>query len=268
MEHIALAPAAIAAPVSVAEHIAPFLQWSQRLCLLGVHAGAIPDAPLQRRSLPRSKCMRRASLPALEKYELVERLVRALELGQFLEEYEVSRDALVLSARRLTQHLDAIGDRWLHVARIKPLCALQAAGLVARGELQQMNDSATSQLDGMRASRDDHVEAHRQQEVRRWTSVLGVVHTEVLGQLGLAHTDPEHCFDKVLGRTFARCCSVGEHVAECWPRELSGLEDKSDHIDRVVMGWCCVKADVPVQLVARVAGQLGSASPRRPDPGD
>lgn len=156
----------------------------------------------------------------------------------------------------------------MHVARIKPLCALRAAGLVARGQLQQMNDSATSQLDGMRASRDDHVEAHRQQEVRRWTSVLGVVHTEVLGQLGLAHTDPEHCFDKVLGRTFARCCSVGEHVAECWPRELSGLDDKSDHIDRVAMGRCCVKADVPVQLVARVAGQLGSASPRRPDPGD
>ena len=49
-----------------------------------------------------------------------------------------------------------------------------------------------------------------------------------------------------------RCCSVGEHVAECWPRELSGLEDKSDHIDRVAMGRCCVKADVPVQLVARV----------------
>ena len=29
-----------------------------------------------------------------------------------------------------------------------------------------------------------------------------------------------------------------------------------------------MKADVPVQLVARVAGQLGSASTRRPDPGD
>ena len=29
-----------------------------------------------------------------------------------------------------------------------------------------------------------------------------------------------------------------------------------------------MKADVPVQLVARVAGQLGSASPRRSDPGD
>ena len=42
MEHIALAPAAIAAPVSVAEHIAPFLQFS----------------------LPRSKCMRRASYGA------------------------------------------------------------------------------------------------------------------------------------------------------------------------------------------------------------
>ena len=165
-----------------------------------------------------------SELPALEKYELVERLVRALELGQFLEEYDDSRDALVRFARRLTHHLDAIGERWLHVARIKPLCALRAAGLVARGQLQQMNDSATSQLDGMRASRDDHVEAHRQQEVRIWTSVLGVVHTEVLGQLGLAHTDPEHC------------CSVGEHVAECWPRELSGLEDKSDHIDCVAMG--------------------------------
>ena len=152
-----------------------------------------------------------SELPALEKYELVERLVRALELGQFLEEYDDSRDALVRFARRLTHHLDAIGERWLHVARIIPLCALRPAGLVARGQLQQMNDSATSQLDGMRASRDDHVEAHRQQEVRIWTSVLGVVHTEVLGQLGLAHTDPEHC------------CSVGEHVAECWPRELSGL---------------------------------------------
>ena len=120
----------------------------------------------------------------------------------------------------------------------------------------------------MRASKDDHVEAHRQQKVRRWTSVLGVVHTEVLGQLGLAHTDPEHCFGEVSGRTFARCCSVGEHVAECWPRELSGLEDKPDHIDRVAMGRCCVKADVPVQLVARVARQLGSVSPRRPVPGD
>ena len=29
-----------------------------------------------------------------------------------------------------------------------------------------------------------------------------------------------------------------------------------------------MKADVPVQLVARVAGQLGCVSPRRPDPGD
>ena len=75
----------------------------------------------------------------------------------------------------------------------------------------------------MRASRDDHVEAHRQQEVRRWTSVLGAVHTGVLGQLGLAHTDPEHCFGEGSGRTVARCCSVGEHVAECWPRELSGI---------------------------------------------
>ena len=175
LEHIALAPAAIAAPVSMAEHIAPFLQVV--FAKVEMHA--------------------ESELPALEKYELVERLVRALELGQFPEEYDDSRDALVRFARRLTHHLDAIG------------------------QLQQMNDSATSQLDGMRASRVDHVEAYRQQEVRRWTSVLGMVHTEVLGQLGLAHTDPEHCFDKVLGRTFARCCSVGEHVAECWPRELS-----------------------------------------------
>ena len=254
MEHIALAPAAIAAPVSVAEHIAPFLQCrSACVCSVfigrpglhgetivsskcgvvgvigrvwhhlgrrvhpefgrngGVHVGAIPDAPLQRRSLPKSKCMRRASLPALEKYELIERLVRALEMGQFLEEYDDPRDALVRFARRLTHHLDAIGERWLHFALIKPLCALRVAGLVARGQLQQMNDSATSQLDGMRASRDDHVEAHRQQEVRIWTSVLGVVHTEVLGQLGLAHTDPEHC------------CSVGELVAECWLREPVGI---------------------------------------------
>ena len=208
MEHIALAPAAIAAPVSVAEHIAPFLQWSQRLCLLGVHrAPWLTWCPCWRHSrcAPAAKVFAKvemhaeSKLPALEKFELVERLVRALELGQFLEEYEDSRDALVLFARRLTHHLDAIGERWLHVARIKPLCALRAAGLVARSQLQQMNDSATSQSDGMRASRDDHVEAHRQQEVRRWTSVLGVVHTEVLGQLGLAHTDPEHCFYKSWG---------------------------------------------------------------------
>ena len=90
MEHITLAPAAIAAPVSVAEHIAPFLQFFAKV---EMHA--------------------ESELPALEKYELVERLVRALELGQFPEEYDDSRDALVRFARRLTHHLDAIGERWV-----------------------------------------------------------------------------------------------------------------------------------------------------------
>ena len=90
VEHITLAPAAIAAPVSVAEHIAPFLQFFAKV---EMHA--------------------ESELPALEKYELVERLVRALELGQFPEEYDDSRDALVRFARRLTHHLDAIGERWV-----------------------------------------------------------------------------------------------------------------------------------------------------------
>ena len=157
-------------------------------------------------------------MPALEKYELVERLVRALELGKFLEEYDDSRDALVRFARRLTHHLDAIGERWLHVARIKPLCALRAAGLVARGQLQQMNDSATSQLDGMRASRDDHVETHRQQEVR-YGPVCWVWCTQKFSGSLASHTPI---------RSTGAC---GRVLAA----RAVGIEDKSDHIACVAM---------------------------------
>ena len=169
-EHIAPVPAVVTAPVS-ARCSSGALAHMERPCELEVRRGwwcwtcvasfwpARPSRIWPERRCPcwrHSRCAPAAKvfakveihaeseLPALEKYELVERLVRALELGQFLEEDEDSRDALVRFARRLTHHLDAIGERWLHVARIKPLCALRAAGLVARGQLQQMNDSATS----------------------------------------------------------------------------------------------------------------------------
>jgi len=38
----------------------------------------------------------------------------------------------------------------------------------------------------------------------------------VLRQQGFVNLDPMKCFEDASGRSFGRCCSVGDYAEECW----------------------------------------------------
>ncbi|CAJ1402624.1 unnamed protein product [Effrenium voratum] len=59
-------------------------------------------------------------LPALEKQELVDRLLRAAERGLLIEDDEETGEPLVRFSRRLTHLLPQVGRRWPHLARTSP----------------------------------------------------------------------------------------------------------------------------------------------------
>eukprot|EP00929_Paragymnodinium_shiwhaense_P025650 TRINITY_DN15454_c0_g1_i1.p1 TRINITY_DN15454_c0_g1~~TRINITY_DN15454_c0_g1_i1.p1 ORF type:complete len:1851 (+),score=381.48 TRINITY_DN15454_c0_g1_i1:173-5725(+) len=206
-----------------------------------------------------------AELPALEKHELVSRLLRALDYGgKLLEDEEEAGNAMARFARRFSHYLPHIRAAWPQFDRLAPLCALRAAGLVLKGQVEQMRDSARQQQESMRASAAAHVEHARQQQSQHWKSVLADVHSSLLRELGFVDTDPEGCFAGGDGRTFAACCSLGGHAASCWQGDDAEVPGSADS------QRCCgpaarrAAAGTKPQLVAAVAAQLGGASPRRP----
>ncbi|CAJ1339354.1 unnamed protein product [Effrenium voratum] len=198
-------------------------------------------------------------LPALEKQELVDRLLRAAERGLLIEDDEETGEPLVRFSRRLTHLLPQVGRRWPHLARLGPLCAVRAAGLILQNQLQQMNESVKEQQDFGFASELGSPENAWQQQEEAWRGILAEVHAGVLRQQGFVDLDPGRCFEAETEgtRSFARCCSVGDHAEECFGEALSA--------DR-----CCGRArraEGPGRdLVAAAAAQLGGASSRRPPP--
>ncbi|CAJ1454296.1 unnamed protein product [Effrenium voratum] len=198
-------------------------------------------------------------LPALEKQELVDRLLRAAERGLLIEDDEETGEPLVRFSRRLTHLLPQVGRRWPHLARLGPLCAVRAAGLILQNQLQQMNESVKEQQEGFRQASEQHGQGVQQQQEEAWRGILAEVHAGVLRQQGFVDLDPGRCFEAETEgtRSFARCCSVGDHAEECFGEALSA--------DR-----CCGRArraEGPGRdLVAAAAAQLGGASSRRPPP--
>eukprot|EP00747_Dinoflagellata_sp_TGD_P118173 gnl/TRDRNA2_/TRDRNA2_172758_c1_seq2.p1 gnl/TRDRNA2_/TRDRNA2_172758_c1~~gnl/TRDRNA2_/TRDRNA2_172758_c1_seq2.p1 ORF type:complete len:588 (+),score=129.66 gnl/TRDRNA2_/TRDRNA2_172758_c1_seq2:234-1997(+) len=100
----------------------------------------------------------------------------------------------------------------------------------------------------------------RQQQTAGWRQALMEVHTRVLQELGFLDLDPGGCWEPGDGRSFGKCCSLGDHAAECWSQDAPGGGEERR---------CCGAASsrrsgFTPQLVASVAAQLGSASPRRP----
>eukprot|EP00931_Biecheleriopsis_adriatica_P048244 TRINITY_DN27879_c0_g1_i1.p1 TRINITY_DN27879_c0_g1~~TRINITY_DN27879_c0_g1_i1.p1 ORF type:complete len:1796 (-),score=448.97 TRINITY_DN27879_c0_g1_i1:65-5374(-) len=215
---------------------------------------------------------REDQLPALEKQELVDRLLRAAERGVLIEDEEESGDALARFARRLSHLLPEVGQRWLHVKRIGPLCALRAAGLILRMQLQQMNETSMQQQEGLREASQQHAEGILAEQKGSWRSALAEVHAGVLQQLGFVDLDPGGCFAASGGsRSFGQCCSVGDHAEQCWSQQLqqemgfhSGESAREEELR--CCGGAARRAAFSPQLVASVAAQLGSASPRRPPP--
>ena len=81
----------------------------------------------------------------------------------------------------------------------------------------------------------------------------------VLKQLGFVDLDLGRCFKEGMLQTFANCCSVGDFEEQCWgaSSDLSSRDKER----------CCggaARRTVSPQLVASVAAQLGSASPKKP----
>ncbi|CAK9072509.1 Uncharacterized protein SCF082_LOCUS35655 [Durusdinium trenchii] len=196
---------------------------------------------------------REAELPALEKQELVDRLLRATERGILIEDDEETGEPMVRFSRRLTHHLAEVGRAWPQLARMVPFCALRAAGLILRMQLQQMNESANAQQEDQKQASEDHAASMQRQQEEGWRSILAEVHASVLGPVDL---DPAHCFGPDV--TFAQCCSVGDFEANCWDGAWSAER-------------CCGAArdgarQATPEVVASVAAQLGSVSSRRPPP--
>eukprot|EP00443_Scrippsiella_acuminata_P089336 CAMPEP_0115429882 /NCGR_PEP_ID=MMETSP0271-20121206/30752_1 /TAXON_ID=71861 /ORGANISM="Scrippsiella trochoidea, Strain CCMP3099" /LENGTH=1216 /DNA_ID=CAMNT_0002855081 /DNA_START=83 /DNA_END=3729 /DNA_ORIENTATION=+ len=133
-------------------------------------------------------------LPALEKHELVETLVKAVQDGALLEDEEELGDPLVRFSRRLTHHLGNVSEHWPHVGRLSPLCAARAAGLVLRMQLEQLTETATEQRDGLRANAEAHAEGMRHDQAEGWRGVLAEVHGRVLQELGFVDLNPGQCF--------------------------------------------------------------------------
>eukprot|EP00435_Cladocopium_sp_Y103_P074394 s24_g48.t1 len=201
---------------------------------------------------------RQADLPALEKQELVDRLLRAAERGLLIEDDEETGEPLVRFSRRLTHHLQDIGAEWPHLARMVPFCALRAAGLILRMQLQQMNQSASEQQEGLKQASEQHAKGMQQQQEEGWRGVLAEVHAGVLRQQGFIDLDPMKCFeDGESGRSFGRCCSVGDYAEECW-------NGRGAERERCCRGEARQKVDQ--HLLTSVAAQLGSVSSRRPPP--
>ncbi|OLQ11172.1 hypothetical protein AK812_SmicGene5021 [Symbiodinium microadriaticum] len=154
-------------------------------------------------------------LPPLEKQELVDRLLRAAKRGLLVEDEEESKDPLIRFSRRLTHHLAEVGQRWPHLARIAPFCALRAAGLIIRMQLQQMRESVKEQQEGLQEASKQHADGVRTQQHQGWRGVLAEVHAGVLSQLGFVDLDHGRCFEGK-PQTFGDCCSVGDFEDQCW----------------------------------------------------
>ncbi|CAJ1402625.1 unnamed protein product [Effrenium voratum] len=122
-----------------------------------------------------------------------------------------------------------------------------------------MNESVKEQQEGFRQASEQHGQGVQQQQEEAWRGILAEVHAGVLRQQGFVDLDPGRCFEAETEgtRSFARCCSVGDHAEECFGEALSA--------DR-----CCGRArraEGPGRdLVAAAAAQLGGASSRRPPP--
>lgn len=213
------------------------------------------------------------SLPALEKHELVERLLRAAQHGLLLEDEEESSDPLARFSRRFTHHLAAVSEQWRHLARLGPLCTLRAATLILRMQLEQLKDSAANQREAaVTSSSAAQVQELQRQENERWLEVLGDLHGQVLHQLGFVDLDPGRCFEDEEGKSFARCCSVGDYGPECWKQEEPAHSWEVPESPREQELRCCGSRSrgeaFPPSFMASVAAQLGSTSPRRPRPQD
>ncbi|CAE8593763.1 unnamed protein product, partial [Polarella glacialis] len=216
-------------------------------------------------------------LPPLEKHELVESLLRASERGVLLEDEEESGDPLSRYARRLNHHMPAITQRWPHMARLAPFCALRAAGLVLRLQLQQFKDNAVMQQQAMKTASKEHAQGMKMQQQDAWRGALAEVHARALRELGFVDLDTGGCFLEGSGRSFGHCCSVGDHASECWSQgqaeergEWSELQQAETAREEELR--CCGSSSRRVAfsppVVAGVAAQLGSASPRKPRPQD
>jgi len=173
--------------------------------------------------------------------------------------------------RRRSHHLPSLTKRWPHLARIAPLCALRAAGLVLRMQLQQLNESSAAQTENLQQSSQERAESMRVQQDESWRGALAEVHAGVLQQLGFVDLDPGACFDPSSGRNFGRCCSVGDYAAECWSQQMAQeMGFREGETAREEELRCCGstsrRSTFGPEVVTSVAAQLGSASPKRPPP--
>eukprot|EP00930_Biecheleria_cincta_P002849 TRINITY_DN10382_c0_g1_i1.p1 TRINITY_DN10382_c0_g1~~TRINITY_DN10382_c0_g1_i1.p1 ORF type:complete len:1759 (-),score=371.24 TRINITY_DN10382_c0_g1_i1:14-5290(-) len=200
------------------------------------------------------------NLPELEKQELVDRLLRYSDRGVLIEdEEELKGEHLFRFSRRLTHHLPALSQRWRQLARLVPLCALRAAGMVMRMQLEQMNESSIERQKELESESQSHADRLQSEQRETWRAALAEVHANLLQQLGFIDLDPGGCFTASASRSFARCCSVGDYAAECWPSQHDARQEELR-----CCGPAARRAGFNPQLLASVAAQLGSASPKRP----
>merc|ERR1719203_878928 len=113
----------------------------------------------------------------------------------------------------------------------------------------------------MKANAEAHAEGMRQHHLDGWRNILGEVHAQLLRELGFVDLNPGQCWSDGESRSFARCCSVGDLSEACWG-------DDGEEGPVRCCGSASRRGDFSPQLVASVAAQLGSASPKRPKPED
>jgi len=218
-------------------------------------------------------------LPVLEKQELVERLLKVVRAGHLIEDEEDSRDPLVRFSRRLTHIWPQLEERWPHLARLRALCSLRAAGLILHAQLEQMNSSVSEQVAAVHATAADHAEQIRRDEALRWQTILGDVHAQILREQGFVDLDPGRCFPGDGPHSYASCCSIGDFAQDCWQqttqqRERDTETDDDDETEleasrSLSPGACCgaaARVVVQPETVATVSAKLGAASPLRPSP--
>jgi hypothetical protein len=205
-------------------------------------------------------------LPVLEKQELVDRLLRAIDDGRLLEDDDESGDALARFSRRFTHNLPGIAERWPQIGRLKPLCALRAAGLILRNQLQQMNESVASQRAAMRDSAESHLQSMKEDQASGWRAAMGEIHVHVLRDLGFINLDPGMCWGDGQARNFEMCCSVGDYAARCFPEGEASVGGSPSGERQRCCGPAIRREGFDMQLIAAVAAQLGGASPRKPRP--
>lgn len=135
-----------------------------------------------------------------------------------------------------------------------------------------MTDSAAGQRSTLTEQAEAHVIDMKQHIADGWLQAIAEVHTQVLQDIGFVDLDPGSCFQSDPLRTFARCCSVGDYAPECWAQDDGPSETRSAmaHANTAEQMRCCgpapFESELPPRLVASVAAQLGSSSPRRPKP--